>query len=248
MKRVRPGALSNSMIPWCWLTKLCASDSPRPVPPSRPLTSGIEDPVGDLVGHAGAVVLDDHDHARGGSAARAIVTWRAMRVTKRISPSPVGGLRGVARDVEHRLDQLLLVAHDVGQARVVVALDRRSSGNSASEQRAHALDHLVDVDRRDVRQAVGREQAIHERLQAVGLLHDHLRELAQLRVGELALEQLRRAADAAQRVLDLVGEVADQLPVGLLLLEDLRLARDAPLLLELAHLHEQARLAGLDRA
>jgi hypothetical protein len=64
----------------------------------------------------------------------------------------------------------------------------------------------VDVERLHVRQAAGREQAVHERLQAVGLLHDHLRELALLRVAQLALEQLRRAADAAQRVLDLVGE------------------------------------------
>src|SRR5260221_216387 len=40
VKRVRPGTLSNSISPRCWLTKLCASDSPRPVPPSRPLTSG----------------------------------------------------------------------------------------------------------------------------------------------------------------------------------------------------------------
>ena len=39
-------------------------------------------------------------------------------------------------------------------------------------------------------------------------------------VGQLALEKLRRAADAAQRVLDLVREVADELAVGLLLLED----------------------------
>jgi predicted AAA+ superfamily ATPase len=54
-----------------------------------------------------------------------------------------------------------------------------------------------------------------------------------LPIGE---EELRRAADAAERVLDLVGEVADELPVGLLLLDELRLARDADLLVELAQL------------
>ena len=64
---------------------------------------------------------------------------------------------------------------------------------------------------------------------------------------ELALEQLRRAADAAQRILDLVREVADQLAVGLLLLEDLGLARDLQLLLELAQLEDEARVAGLHR-
>src|SRR6185312_14733890 len=65
---------------------------------------------------------------------------------------------------------------------------------------------------------------------------------------QLALEELRRAADSAERVLDLVGEVADELAVGRLLLEDLRLARDLELLLELAQLQQQPRLRRLDRA
>ena len=67
-----------------------------------------------------------------------------------------------------------------------------------------------------LRQAVRREQPVHQRLQAVGFLDDHLRVLVQLRPLELALEQLRRAADAAERILDLVREVADQLAVRLL--------------------------------
>ena len=67
-----------------------------------------------------------------------------------------------------------------------------------------------------LRQAVRRQQAIDQRLQAVGLLDDHLRVFAQLPVRvELEFEQLRRAADAAQRILDLVREVADQFAVGL---------------------------------
>ena len=60
---------------------------------------------------------------------------------------------------------------------------------------------------------------------------------------ELALEQLRRAADAAERVLDLVREVADQLPVRLLLLERALLARDLQLLLDLAELEQQRGVA-----
>ena len=92
--------------------------------------------------------------------------------------------------------------------------------------------------------AVRREQAIHQRLQAVGLLHDHLRVLVQLRPLELALEQLRGAADAAERILDLVREVADQLAVGLALLEHALLARDLQLLLDVAELEQQALPAG----
>ena len=60
-----------------------------------------------------------------------------------------------------------------------------------------------------------------------------------LRPAELALQQLRRAADAAERVLDLVGEVADQFAVGLLLLEQPLLARDLELLVDLAELEQQ---------
>jgi len=40
VKQVRPGTDSASMLPWCCWTMLCAKASPRPVPPSRPDTSG----------------------------------------------------------------------------------------------------------------------------------------------------------------------------------------------------------------
>ena len=162
--------------------------------------------------------------------------------------APAGRLRGVARDVEHRLDELLLVAGEIGQARVVVAAHDEPLGEFGREERAHALGHLVHIERLDARQPARREEAIHQRLQAVGLLHDHLREFAQLRCIELALEQLRRAADAAERILDLVREVADELAVGLLLLEHLRLARDLELLLDLAEFHHQPRFTRFDRA
>jgi len=62
---------------------------------------------------------------------------------------------------------------------------------------------------------VRREHPVHQRLQAVGLLDDDLRVLAQLRALELSLEQLRRAAQPAERVLDLVGEIAQQLAARL---------------------------------
>ena len=53
-------------------------------------------------------------------------------------------------------------------------------------------------------------------------------------------EQLRRAADAAQRVLDLVGQVADQLLVGLRQAERALFAVLARLLLDLDQLDEHA--------
>src|SRR5258708_339041 len=59
---------------------------------------------------------------------------------------------------------------------------------------------------------------------------------------------VRGAGSAAEGVLDLGREVADELQVGLVLLEDLGFARDLQLLLELAQLEHEARLARLDRA
>ena len=67
--------------------------------------------------------------------------------------------------------------------------------------------------------AVRRQQAVHQRLQAIGLVDDDLGVFLQVARLDLHLQQLRRAADAAQRILDLVREVADQLLVGLRLVD-----------------------------
>ena len=106
----------------------------------------------------------------------------------------------------------------------------------------HAHEDLVDVRAPVRRQPVRREQPVDERLQAVGLADDHLRVLDERRPVELALEELRRAADAAQRILDLVREAADQLAVRLLLLEQALLARDLQLLVDVAELEQQRRI------
>ena len=63
---------------------------------------------------------------------------------------------------------------------------------------------------------------------------------------QLALEQLRRAAQAAERVLDLVREVADQLAARLLLGGEALLARLAQLLLDRAQLGEQRQAERVD--
>jgi hypothetical protein len=91
------------------------------------------------------------------------------------------------------------------------------------------------------------QQPVHQVLQAVGLGDDDVGELAQLRVVEFVLQQLCRAADAAEGVLDLVGEVADQLAVGLLLVQQLLLARDAQLGVDRAELEQQAHAGAVHR-
>ena len=72
---------------------------------------------------------------------------------------------------------------------------------------AHALEHLVDVDRVALdRPVVGeRLHAIDQRDDAVGFVADQLGQLAPGRVGIL-LQQLRRAANAGKRVLDLMRQ------------------------------------------
>src|SRR5258708_40226384 len=89
------------------------------------------------------------------------------------------GLRGVARDVEHRLDQLLAVADDLRNARVVIALDL--DAEFRPDEAPHALEHFVDADRLDARRAMRGEHAVHQPLQAVGLLDDYLPGFAEVR-------------------------------------------------------------------
>ena len=69
----------------------------------------------------------------------------------------------------------------------------------------------------------------------------------ELRAVELALEELRGAADAAERILDLVREIADQLAVRLLLLEQPLLARDLQLLVDVPELEQQRGVVRVDR-
>ena len=103
-----------------------------------------------------------------------------------------------------------------------------------------AVERLVDVDERGLGQAVRREQPVHQRLQSIGLLHDDLRIFVQVGPVEFAFEQLRGAANAAQRVLDLVRQVAHQFLVGLRKAVGAFLTVLADLLLDRNHLDQHA--------
>src|SRR4051812_7576645 len=132
-------------------------------------------------------------------------------------------LCGVARNVEHRLDELLAVADDLRQARVVVALDL--DAELGLDQAPRPLEDFVDADRLDARRSMRREHAVHQALQPIRLLDDHLRVFPQLGLIELALEELCRTTQAAEGILDLMREVADQLACRLLLDDQALLAR-----------------------
>ena len=150
---------------------------------------------------------------------------------------------GVVDDVEHRLDQLLAVAAELGDRGVVVALDRPArAGYSASTSERMRSQHLVDVDvgRRPAALRCGasrRSTSACSRSASWMMTCVYSPSSALV---DLQLQQLRRAADAAQRVLDLVGQVADQLLGDLRLAERALLAVLARLLLDLDHLDEHA--------
>src|SRR3954465_789038 len=86
----------------------------------------------------------------------------------------VGGarLRGIARDVEYRLDELLAIGDDLRQAGIVIAMN--VDPELRAPQAPPALPGLVDAERLDARRAMRRQHAIQEPLQPVGLLDDHL--------------------------------------------------------------------------
>ena len=73
----------------------------------------------------------------------------------------------------------------------------------------------------------GPEQAVDQRAQPVGLADDDARVFLQFLVRQLAFEQLRGAAQAAERILDLVRELARHHAAAALLREERGIARDA---------------------
>src|SRR6266849_2734020 len=166
---------------------VCASESPKPLPPSLPDTSGLKIRSWISSGTPGPSSTTCNSSASL-KRWRRIVIWRTARVRKTMLLAPAwAALR-----------------------------------------------------------AMRRKHAVHQRLQPVGLLDDPLRVFAQFGPVELALEQLRRAAQPAERILDLVREIADQLAVGLLLEHQALFARKPQLLLDRAQLDEQREPVRLD--
>ena len=142
------------------------------------------------------------------------------------------------------LRDLLGVTLNFGEADVEIRLDHVRAAEFVLQQLQYAVKQYVDVGAHVTRQLVRRQQAVDQILQAISLGDDDLGVLHQLRFIQLAFEQLRSATNAAERVLDFVGQIAHQLAVGLILLGDLGLARDFQLLVDVAELDDQLRLVG----
>src|SRR6266568_2025134 len=119
---------------------------------------------------------------------------------------------GVAHQVQEYLCQLLAVAQDGRQGGVVPLRpgDAPAPGHAASQDE-HVLQDGVDVHRRGEERGGPRqvEELAHEPVDALRLARDDLGVLARVPLG-LADEELRRALQAGERVLDLVGQAGCQ--------------------------------------
>ena len=116
---------------------------------------------------------------------------------------------GVADDVEHGLDHLVPVQHEHGQAGVVVPLPPDPAAVVDGDETHDMLEHVVNVDLGLVDRAARSQQRVDQAGEAIDLVHDDLRVLGELGVFQSPREELGGATKAAERILDLVGELAN---------------------------------------
>ena len=177
--------------------------------------------------HAGPVILDRHREREPEAALhqRNAAGDTCLDADFASSRNILQRLRRIPDDVEQGLRQLLRIRLEFGQADVEVGMDY-DLGKLRLHDAGDSRQKLVDVGAPVSRQAMRRQQPVDQRLQAIRLADDHLRVFDQRRAVELALEELRGPADAAERILDLVRQAAYQFAIRLLLLEQAFLARD----------------------
>ncbi|MCZ7596768.1 MAG: hypothetical protein M5U09_01930 [Gammaproteobacteria bacterium] len=109
------------------------------------------------------------------------------------------------------------------------------------------LQHLVQVDALAANVLVGRGHAVHQLGEAVGLVGDDAGVLAQFPRRQLAVEQLGGAAQAAERVLDLVGKAAQHAAGGRLALGQPRVAGQLHETVDPPQLEQQAGVAAVQQ-
>ena len=152
----------------------------------------------------------------------------------------------IANDIEQGLYHLVAIEIDFGQARVVIAVDVEPPLVFGLDEPDDILEQLVNVDRLLVGRTARAEQRIHEGGQAIRFADHDVGVFAQLRLAELPLEQLCRAADTAQRVLDLVGKLPDHLPPRAVLDEQRILAAYLRAARHVGDFDEQGRVVDID--
>src|SRR6188474_11588 len=199
----------------------------------------IEDRVLELRWNARSVVfnLDAGDDAVA-AAADARIGERAR--AQHDSTLRAHGLHGVSTEVQERLDDEIPVKTQPREARIVVALDLHGAGRLGRQQMANMLYQFVDVERLLAGLLSRTEQRIDETREAIGLGDDDRCVLMQRAVLELAFEQLRGAAEPAQRIADLVRELTHHRPAAAELSQECILAHDALVLSHVRDLDQYA--------
>ena len=164
-----------------------------------------------ILRHAGTVILYPHDE-RHFDMPVAIRRRDAdtLLVGRGHHHFTVGIRRGFDRildQVEKNLDQLIAVAEGWRQRRIVGFYKSNVGAKSILRQTNDMVQDLMDVHRLALDpRIVGKHlHAVDQRANAVGFLNDQPGELAVLDVAGL-FQQLRGAANARQRILDLVRE------------------------------------------
>ena len=114
---------------------------------------------------------------------------------------------GVLHEIEEDLDELVAIGEDRRQRGIVFVADLDRAGEAGLGEPADMVEDDVDVDRLALdRPLVGEDfHAVDELHDAVGLVADQAGQRPVV-VVDRGLEELRRAADAGKRVLDLMGE------------------------------------------
>ena len=130
--------------------------------------------------------------------------------SRRASPKRFGG---VPHKVEKDLREAPFVRQH-GRNRHVVVPNEHNLGEFVRDEAPDVFEQFVKLHgARPFGRAVGFQQTLHEARQSVRLVEDHSRALAVFVAREVAFQELRRTANAAERIFHLVREVAQELPV-----------------------------------
>ena len=115
-------------------------------------------------------------------------------------------LGGVLDQVQHHLNQLIAIGPDRRQRRIIEFLKADMRGEPGLSQLSHMLQDTVDVHRgAGDRLFAERLHPVHQIADAVGLVADQFRQFTVGRT-DTGFQQLRRAADARQRVFHLMRQ------------------------------------------
>lgn len=150
-------------------------------------------------------------------------------------------------EIQKRLHDLVAIEVDERQAWIVVPDKCQLLRFFRLDDANNILEQLVYVDRLFVRWSTRSEQSVDESGKTIGLADDDIRVLLQLVLDELPLEQLRRTADAAERILNFVCKLPDHLPAGTMLYQQRIFAADFRTPRDIHELNQKRSAGTLDR-